>query len=147
MYTIATDGACRGNPGPGAWAFAVFEGNKFIGSKSGFEPQTTNNEMELRALVELLGWVVDHDIKVEKVKVDSSYCINGVNSWLKSWKAKGWKNSRGETVKNLGLWYKLDQLLVLTRGLNLVHVKGHSGDLHNEKADKLCNEQLDKNLS
>ncbi len=142
-YIIYTDGACSGNPGVGGWAAIIF--NRNSGQKSqrvGGEIETTNNRMELRAIIEALESIP----KASRLEIftDSKYVINGIQSWILKWKINNWLGSNKKKVKNKDLWQKLD---VLSNQFQIKWnwVKGHSGDKYNEEVDKLARNQI--NLS
>lgn len=133
---IYTDGACSGNPGPGGWGAVLLYGDnkKEI---SGAEPQTTNQRMELLAVIKGLealkvtGW----DVTIHS---DSAYVVNALNNnWLENWQRNGWKNSKKEDVANQDLWKSLLPLLKLN-SIKMKKVKGHSGDKWNERCDDLA---------
>ena len=135
ILQIYTDGACSGNPGPGGWAAVLLFGSarKEI---SGFEPETTNNRMELRAAVEGLR-AVKKNCQIELYS-DSAYLINAITQgWLAGWQKNGWRTSAKEDVKNKDLWL---QIVELNRQLSptYIKVKGHSDNLHNNRADELA---------
>lgn len=136
---LYTDGACSGNPGPGGWAFVMrhLPTGKEL-EKSGGEPETTNNRMELQAVVEGLA-ALKRETSVRVVS-DSAYVLNGLQSWLKNWKRNGWrrrdKNGWAE-VKNLDLWKRLDELVSAHR-VEYSKIKGHSGHPENERCDELA---------
>lgn len=142
IVEIFTDGACRGNPGPGAWAALLrYKGNtKEI---SGFEALTTNNRMELMAAIRALEAMKRHSII--EVYTDSQYLKKGMEEWITGWKQKGWINSKKDPVANADLWKELDRL-ASTHQITWHWVKGHSGHPENERADQLANEVLDENL-
>lgn len=149
FYRAGTDGGCRGNPGIGAWAFVIDLPGKGIKGRSGFAELTTNNEMELRALLEFMLWLdsLKEPIAVE-VFVDSAYTVNGFNSWMENWKKRMWRTSSNSTVKNKTLWhdvYHLNKALV-AKGftLKVTKVKGHSGHDLNDAADLRCNVLMDE---
>lgn len=137
-YLIHADGACKGNPGPGGWG-ALIDSDSGRVLLNGFEPQTTNNRMELCALIAALG-NCPADASVELV-TDSQYAKQGMTEWIKGWKRKGWKNAKGEPVKNQDLWVALDALCS-ARKVKWTWVKGHSGHPGNELADSLANEAV-----
>lgn len=139
QVTIYTDGACSGNPGPGGWGAILLykETEKTI---CGGMKDTTNNRMELMAAIEALKQLKSPCQVI--LYTDSTYVKNGITHWIEGWKRNGWKNSQKKPVKNADLWQELDQLT------NQHHtdwrwVKGHSGDVYNEKADQLANEGMD----
>lgn len=135
-----TDGACRGNPGPGGWG-VVLESCGNTRELLGAQEQTTNNRMELQAAIEALSSLKE-PCEVELV-TDSTYLKNGMQSWLVDWKRKGWKTSAGKPVKNQDLWRQLDALIE-THRVQWRWVRGHSGVEGNERADVLANEAIDR---
>ncbi len=137
---IYTDGACRGNPGPGGWgALLIFgEHEKEL---SGGERETTNNRMELRATIEALSALTKTcDIELY---TDSTYVKNGIQVWLGKWKTNNWKTAKKKPVKNRALWEELDDLSSRHR-VSWHWVKGHAGDPGNERADALANRGIDQ---
>ena len=136
---IYTDGACRGNPGVGGWAALLRRGTheKEI---SGAEPRTTNNRMELTAVIRALE-ALQRPVEV-RVYTDSEYVRRGVTEWLASWKARGWRTADKKPVKNQDLWERLDELIVPHR-IEWHWVPGHSGVEGNERVDRLANEAID----
>ena len=138
--TIYTDGACRGNPGPGAWA-AILNSGKREREITGVEIETTNNRMELIAAIEALE-ALRKRCQVT-LYTDSSYLKRGVTEWLDGWIRRGWKTSGRKPVKNRDLWERLDAL----RGKHDISwrwVRGHAGHAGNERADELANIALDE---
>ena len=140
-YIIYTDGACSGNPGAGGWAAVIFD--KSSGQKSrriGREIETTNNRMELRAIIEALE-SIPKESNLE-IFTDSKYVINGIESWIIKWKRNNWLGSNKKKVKNRDLWQKLD---ILSKQFQIKWnwVKGHSGDKYNDEVDKLARNQID----
>ena len=132
---IYTDGACSGNPGPGGWGAILIFKNTYK-EISGGKKETTNNEMELTAVVESLS-LLKETCNVTLYS-DSSYVVNAVNKkWLTNWKNNGWINSKKKTLPNLALWKKLDTLLELHR-VTFVWVKGHSDNEYNNRCDNLA---------
>jgi ribonuclease HI len=136
---IYTDGGCSGNPGPGGWAY-VMRHVPTGREKEGFgaEMETTNNRMELQAVIEGL-LALKRPARV-KVVTDSSYVKNGMESWIEGWKARNWmrKTSNGlKPVKNVDLWQKLDRVRQI-HDVTFEHVKGHSGHPENERCDTLA---------
>ena len=133
---IYTDGACKGNPGPGGWGVLLRYGahEKEI---CGGEPETTNNRMELRAAIE--GLKLLNRRCVVHLYTDSSYVKNGIESWLAGWKKKGWITAGRKPVKNKDLWQALDTE-TQRHDITWHWVKGHAGDPGNERADALANE-------
>lgn len=139
---IYTDGACYNNPGPGAYAAIILDEDKEI-EITDFEPSTTNNRMELEAVIEALK-VVRKNKKIILYS-DSNYVVKGINEWIKTWKSRGWKTSSNKAVKNRDLWEKLDEE-ISKKNVQLKKVKAHSGDEYNEKVDSLAKEEIDKNI-
>jgi len=131
---IYTDGACSGNPGPGGWG-AILRSNGQERELSGGEQQTTNNRMEMQAIIKALE-ALKYPCSVE-IYTDSKYVLQGATEWLPNWKAKAWRSASKKPVKNVDLWQQLDGLL----GIHQTHwhwVKGHSGHPENERADSLA---------
>lgn len=139
---IFTDGACRGNPGPGGWG-ALLRFRDQEKRLSGAEAQTTNNRMELYAAIAALE-ALTQSCLVE-LTTDSQYLRNGIREWLPNWKRRGWKTAARKPVKNQDLWQRLDQA-VQQHEVNWHWVKGHSGHDDNELVDQLANEAIDKML-
>lgn len=139
---IFTDGACKGNPGPGGWG-ALLRYGKHEKRLYGGELETTNNRMELTAAIEALK-ALKRPSHVE-LTTDSVYVKNGINQWLEGWKAKGWKTASKKPVKNQDLWQALDEQ-VAKHQINWHWVKGHSGHTENEIADELANLGVEKAL-
>ncbi len=135
---IYTDGACKGNPGPGGWG-AVLKYGSHIREIKGYSRHTTNNIMELTAVIEALG-TLKESCRVT-VTTDSTYVKNGITSWIAKWKKNGWKTAARKPVKNQQLWQKLDNA-VQRHTLQWHWVKGHSGHPENERADSLANEAI-----
>jgi len=139
---IYTDGACRGNPGPGGWG-AVLEYGKHNSQLNGAEPDTTNNRMELTAAIQALE-SLNRSCRIE-LYTDSVYVKNGITQWLANWKKKNWKTASRKPVKNLELWQQLDQASQ-RHDIDWHWVKGHAGNPGNEKADELANQAIDQML-
>ncbi|NRF69930.1 ribonuclease HI [Aquincola sp. S2] len=132
---IYTDGACKGNPGPGGWgAWLRWGGHEK--ELFGGEALTTNNRMELTAVIEALS-TLKRPTPVA-IYTDSEYVKNGITSWIKNWKARGWRTADNKPVKNQELWQKLDGL-VAQHQVQWHWVRGHAGDPGNERADQLAN--------
>ncbi len=131
---IYTDGACSGNPGPGGWGAILLYGEheKEI---SGYVPETTNNRMEMQAVIEALK-VLKQPCMVE-LYTDSDYVVKGIKQWLPAWKAKQWRNAAGKEVKNKDLWQELEHYTTL-HNINWHWVRGHDGNQLNERADRLA---------
>lgn len=138
--TIYTDGACRGNPGPGGWGAWLTFGEHQL-ELCGGEQNTTNNRMELLAAIRGLE-ALKEACQVE-LHTDSQYLRQGITSWIHGWKKNGWKTSARKPVKNEDLWRALDAE-VARHKINWHWVKGHSGDPGNERADALANRGIDE---
>jgi len=139
---IFTDGACRGNPGPGGWGAVLRYGDKEKHLK-GAEEQTTNNRMELTAAIQALH-ELNRGCEIE-LTTDSQYLRNGILTWLAQWKKNQWRTSAKKPVKNRDLWQSLDEE-VSRHQIRWHWVKGHSGHPENELADQLANEAIDSLL-
>lgn len=140
LVEIFTDGACKGNPGPGGWgALLRYEGKQK--ELYGGEPDTTNNRMEMTAAVEALK-CLKRPCKI-RLTTDSQYLRKGITEWLKGWKKNGWKTAAKKPVKNADLWQALDQE-VARHQVEWCWVKGHSGHAENEMADSLANRGVDE---
>lgn len=137
---IYTDGACRGNPGPGGWG-ALLRTKDHEKKLSGSEAFTTNNRMELMAAIKALE-ALRHPCKV-RLTTDSTYVRDGITRWLSGWKRKGWRTASGQPVKNQDLWMSLDAICQRHQ-ITWEWVKGHAGHPENELADKLANEAIDR---
>ena len=142
---IYTDGGCCGNPGPGGWGIVVIA-DGVAKQLSGGEKLTTNNRMELTAAIAAL--TVIHNTpgfaqRPVTVNIDSQYVKNGITTWIKGWKSKGWKTADKKPVKNQDLWVKLDELNAGLK-VNWNWVKGHAGVEYNEICDSLCKMEMDK---
>ncbi len=140
---IFTDGACRGNPGPGGWG-AILRYNGVEKTLSGGEMETTNNRMEMTAVIEALK-ALKRPCKVT-ITTDSQYVKNGITQWIHNWKKRGWRTAGKTPVKNQELWQTLDKL-ASQHDVTWHWVKGHSGHHENERADQLANEAIDKMLA
>lgn len=137
---IFSDGACRGNPGPGGWgALLRYKGREKL--LSGGEAHTTNNRMEMMAAIQALE-SLRRPCKV-RVTTDSQYLHKGITEWLAGWKRRGWKTAAKQPVKNADLWQRLDQALVGHK-VEWHWVRGHSGHPENERADQLATQAIDK---
>ena len=142
--TIYTDGACSGNPGAGGWgAILMCDGKKK--EFSGFDPETTNNKMELTAVIVALS-------KLKKpcnvdLYSDSAYVVNALNQgWLENWKNNSWRGSDKKPVKNIELWEQLDELLKV-HTVNFIKVKGHADNEFNNRCDALATGEIAKNIN
>jgi ribonuclease HI len=139
VIEIYTDGACRGNPGPGGWAALLRQGASER-ELSGAEPLTTNNRMELTAVIRALE-ALKRPVHA-RFYTDSEYVRRGITEWLPEWKARGWRTAARKEVKNQDLWQRLDEL---ARGHQIEWhwVPGHAGVPGNERADRLANDAID----
>jgi ribonuclease HI len=140
---IYTDGACRGNPGPGGWAALLVSGSERK-ELSGAEAETTNNRMELMAAIQGLS-ALKRRCAVQ-LYTDSKYVLQGLTEWLPQWKARGWRTAARAPVKNQDLWERLDAAAV-AQDIEWHWVKGHSGHEGNEFVDALANQAIDRMLS
>lgn len=140
---IYTDGACRGNPGPGAWA-ALLRYQAVEKELSGAEPATTNNRMELMGAIAALEALR----KPSRVRLhtDSQYVLKGITQWIKDWRARGWRTADKKPVKNVELWQRLDAAAA-PHQVEWQWVRGHAGDPDNERVDALANRAIDQQLA
>ena len=141
---IYTDGACKGNPGPGGWG-ALLAGSGNEKELFGGEMETTNNRMEMTAVIEALA-ALKRPCNVT-LYLDSQYVLKGITEWIHGWKARGWRTAAKAPVKNVDLWQRLDALL--TAGGHTIDwrwVRGHTGDPGNERADALANKGVERAL-
>ena len=136
---IYTDGACRGNPGPGGWGALLLSGGRER-ELSGADPATTNNRMEMLAVIEALR-ALKRPVRA-RLYTDSQYVRLGITEWLKNWKARGWRTASRQPVKNQDLWEHLDALAA-GHEIEWHWVKGHSGVSGNERCDQLANAAID----
>ena len=137
---IYTDGACRGNPGPGGWGALLIAG-KHEKALHGGDPETTNNRMELTAAIEALNALTGPRKVI--LHTDSKYVMDGLSKWMPNWKARGWKTADRKPVKNQDLWQALDEA-TQRHEIDWRWVKGHDGNPGNEKADELANQGIDE---
>ena len=137
VVAAACDGACSGNPGPGGWGALLRFADGSVHEMGGAHPATTNNRMELTAALALLEALKDlpRDPRLT-IRTDSRYLIDGFGKWIQGWKRKGWRTASGGAVLNRELWEQLDQARL--PGVELVHVKGHSGDPDNDRCDAIA---------
>jgi ribonuclease HI len=140
VVEIFTDGACRGNPGPGGWG-AVMRYKGHEKTLHGGEAQTTNNRMELMAAIKALE-TLTRPCRV-RLTTDSQYVMKGITEWMANWKKRGWKTSGKQPVKNVDLWQRLDQALA-PHQVEWEWVRGHTGHPENEQADQLANKGIDE---
>jgi len=136
MIKIYTDGACKGNPGVGGWGAIIMQSEKNI-ELFGGENETTNNRMELMAVIMALK-EISSNLELT-IYTDSTYVQKGISEWIKTWKVNNWRSSSKKPVKNKDLWIELDEA-VGSRKINWEWVKGHAGNEGNEKADELANQ-------
>ena len=137
---IYTDGACRGNPGPGGWGALLIAG-RHRKTLHGGEPETTNNRMELMAAIEALNALKGS--RRVRLHTDSKYVMHGITEWMDNWKKRGWKTSNRKPVKNQDLWMLLDEAIA-RHEIQWKWVKGHDGIAGNEEADELANRGIDE---
>ena len=140
---IFSDGACRGNPGPGGWGVLL----RFDDSEKelyGYEKETTNNRMELMAAI--MGLEALHRPCEVVITTDSKYVMQGITEWIEEWKKRGWKTSSKKEVKNVDLWQRLDEVCKV-HNVDWCWVKGHSGHHENERVDMLANKAIDELLA
>lgn len=145
---IFTDGACSENPGPGGWA-AVFNKEEHCEEISGHEVNTTNNRMELMAVVKSISKILKEHIAGTEYELysDSAYVVNSItNNWVNVWRLNGWKTTRGEDIKNKDLWLKYlslrGKLLEREIPFTIIKIKGHSGNTFNEYVDKIAKDEV-----
>ncbi|KIC39749.1 hypothetical protein RA26_01755 [Leisingera sp. ANG-M7] len=133
---VFTDGSCRGNPGPGGWAFVLTDPDGMTSERSGHDPDTTNIKMEMDAVIHALQAVPEG--AAVHIFTDSQYTINGATNWApNTWMKNGWKGAKNKPVKNQDRWQQI-MALMETRQVTFEHVKGHSGNPGNERADTLA---------
>jgi len=147
---IYTDGGCKGNPGPGGWAFVIimqtFQGPNIIAQEKGGVKDTTNNKMELTAVIEALKKLKTMSVPRQiTVYTDSQYVQKGISEWINTWKRNSWRTSDKKPVKNQDLWVELDSL---TNDFIIIWqwVKGHAGNQYNELCDQMTQEAIAENL-
>lgn len=140
LVEVFTDGACRGNPGPGGWGVLMRCGD-VEKTLHGGERDTTNNRMELMAAIEALG-ALKNSCRVE-LTTDSQYVRLGITTWIQGWKARGWKTAAKKPVKNIDLWQRLD-VEAARHEVRWHWIKGHSGHRENELADVLANRGIEE---
>ena len=138
---IYTDGACKGNPGPGGWG-AILNYNGNIKEINGYSPNTTNNIMEITAVIKAINSLTRPCTII--ITTDSTYVKNGITKWIHAWKNKSWKTANKKPVKNKKLWQELDEA-IKEHDVTWKWVKGHSGHPQNEKADELANKAIEQN--
>ena len=138
-YTIYTDGACSGNPGPGGWGAVIFDEKEKQYNISGNVKDTTNNRMELMAPIMALKKI--KSMSNVMIFTDSTYVKNGITEWIKKWEKNGWKSSSKKPVKNKDLWIKLNDLCQKNK-VQWKWIKGHSNNKYNHLADDLATEAI-----
>jgi ribonuclease HI len=143
MIEIYTDGSSLGNPGPGGWGVFVVkkedEGIREDIELGGGEKETTNNRMELKAVIEALKFIKENNFKEVTIYADSAYVLGGVTTWIKGWEKNGWKTANKKPVLNQDLWKELINLVrEVNTKINWQKVKGHSGHIYNDKADSIA---------
>jgi ribonuclease HI len=153
---LYTDGGCRGNPGPGAYAFVVQnQAGEVLIEGGEFESHTTNNKMELSGPINGLKEIIrilpslgkDPLLTRVKVMTDSKYVVDGMKSWVEGWKARGWKKADNKPPENLEYWQQLDSLKKSFMAIEWIWIKGHGGHPQNEYCDRKANEAMDDHLS
>jgi len=143
LVQIFTDGACKGNPGPGGWG-AIMKYGDHVKELNGYSAETTNNIMELTAVIEALKSLTRPCAII--LTTDSNYVKDGITQWIHNWKKKGWKTANKKPVKNKECWLQLD-VEVQRHQIEWKWVKGHSGHPENERADELANEAVEDNVN
>jgi ribonuclease HI len=152
-YAVFSDGACRGNPGPGAWGVMIQDAKgEVILKSSGVDVPTTNNKMELEGVIRGLQGLIEKWIEEGVsdrespvfVYSDSKYVTEGISSWITGWKSRGWKKADGKEPENIVLWKQLDELKSNFTTIKFNWVKGHAGHPQNEMCDQMCNLALDE---
>ena len=133
---VFTDGACKGNPGPGGWGVLLRMG-RHEKEMSGSEPDTTNNRMEMTAVIRALGALIE-PCRVS-LHTDSKYVIDGITKWVHGWKKNGWINASKQPVRNADLWHELIEA-ARVHEIEWIWVKGHDGHVENERVDKLASD-------
>jgi len=142
---IYTDGACSGNPGPGGWGVIMYHGKREK-ELFGGELETTNNRMEMMAAIKALEAIKPGFSGPVVLFTDSTYLLKGITEWIHGWKKRGWKKSDKKPVINKDLWQRLDELNQ-ARNIRWEWVKGHAGDIGNERADELANRGVPRKAS
>ena len=144
IKAIYTDGACSGNPGPGGWGTVIYFMDGSVHEIGGYEPETTNNRMEMQAAIAALQFLQQHDYDTPiELNTDSKYLIQGITQWMRGWKRKGWKTAAGKAVLNKDLWLELDELTQNLKAdqkvaIDWKYVKGHAGNVGNERCDDIA---------
>ncbi len=155
MIAVYSDGGCRGNPGPGAYAYLVQAHNgEVLAEGVDYESLTTNNKMELQGPISALQKLTEvlpgkgRDPLLTRIKVltDSKYVVDGMKSWIPGWKARGWKKADNKAPENLSFWQELDEIRTHFMEVQWEWVKGHAGHPQNEYCDRKANEAMDENI-
>ena len=136
---IYTDGSCLGNPGPGGWAFIIKDKNGKILEFAGSENHTTNNKMELTAVIKAFLYIKKSTIL--NIYTDSKYVKEGITNWINKWKLNGWKTANKKDVKNSDLWKELDEKIKL-HDIKWFWIKGHNENILNERVDVLAKKAI-----
>jgi len=139
VVEVYADGACKGNPGRGGWG-AILQSGSLVKELYGGEPHTTNNRMELTAVIRALEAMKRPS--VVRIHTDSQYVQKGITAWIHNWKRRGWRTADKTPVKNEDLWRRLDELCAMHR-VEWIWVRGHAGNVGNERADRLANMGID----
>lgn len=151
-FAVYSDGACRGNPGPGSWGMVAQNSKgEVLFFDSGVEEDTTNNRMELQGAIEGLLCLLEYFEKNSlpnstevRLVSDSKYVLDGISKWVPGWKARGWKKADKKVPENVERWKKLDEVVAEFTNIDYEWVRGHQGHPQNEYCDQLANEALDK---
>lgn len=140
VIEIYTDGSSLGNPGPGGWGTVITEDGNILHEFGGCEKNTTNNKMELKGVIEALKYIIENYRQGEIIiHADSAYVLGGATLWIKNWEKNGWKTANKKEVLNQDLWKELIMLMRKFKGhLTFQKVKGHSGHVHNDRADEIA---------
>lgn len=147
-YVLYSDGACRGNPGPGAFGCIAQDSNaNILFEHAETRSLTTNNQMEMQGVISGIKQLEDHLGSLAeaqlKIVTDSKYVVDGITKWVHGWKKRGWKKSDNKAPENLELWQELDSLVTRPAKISFEWVKGHAGHPQNEHCDQLANQALD----
>lgn len=153
-FAVFSDGACRGNPGPGSWGgMGQLANGDLIFEGSGVELNTTNNRMEMEGAIWVLeqfkDYAQEHKVDLSAqvfLYSDSKYVVDGISKWVPNWKKRGWKKADNKAPENVDLWIILDEIVAEFSNLKLLWVKGHAGHPQNEYCDYLANKALDQTL-
>ena len=139
ILNIYTDGSSLGNPGRGGWGVVATMGDRVVAERGGYEADTTNNRMELVAMIEALKYIKESNPSEAMIHADSAYVLGGISSWIANWERNGWKTANKKPVMNQDLWQELIALKrEIKSKITFSKVKGHAGVLHNERADEIA---------